>query len=122
MAETHHLAQATAQQLVDAQKAGTIIIDIRREDEWHSTGIIPGAETITGFTETGQLHPDFLELFGKTVSATDAEILIYCRSGQRTTSLGNALISQLGYSQVSHLTGGIMSWMRSGYETTSYQP
>jgi rhodanese-related sulfurtransferase len=49
-------------------------------------------------------------------------ILLYCRSGSRTTSLGNALIDQLGFSNVTHLTDGIIGWQAEGQDTVSYQP
>ena len=43
--------------------------------------------------------------------------MLYCRSGNRTTSLGNALIDQLGFSNVSHLSSGITGWLAEGHET-----
>lgn len=122
MADTPRLQQATSEQLIEAQESGTIIIDIRREDEWASTGIIAGAKTITAFTETGQLHADFHTHFANIVPSESAKIMLYCRSGQRTKALGNALITQLGYTQVSHLSKGIMGWMGNGFDTTPYQP
>ena len=43
--------------------------------------------------------------------------MLYCRSGNRTTSPGNALIDQLGFSNVSHLSSGITGWLAEGCET-----
>ena len=43
--------------------------------------------------------------------------MLYCRSGNRTTSLGNAMIDQLGFSNVSHLSSGITGWPAEGRET-----
>jgi rhodanese-related sulfurtransferase len=56
------------------------------------------------------------------VTDPDVPILLYCRSGSRTTSLGNALIDQLGFSNVTHLTDGIIGWQAGGQDTVSYQP
>jgi rhodanese-related sulfurtransferase len=56
------------------------------------------------------------------VTDPDVPILLYCRSGSRTTSLGNALIDQLGFTNVTHLTDGIIGWQAGGQDTVSYQP
>ncbi|MEC8120853.1 MAG: rhodanese-like domain-containing protein [Pseudomonadota bacterium] len=47
----------------------------------------------------------------------EGQVMLYCRSGNRTTSLGNALIDQLGFSNVSHLSSGITGWLAEGRET-----
>lgn len=114
------LGQATPEDLLQAQADGTVIIDIRREEEWIETGIIKGAETITAFTSTGQLHRDFQEKFTAAVPSPDTAVLIYCRTGNRTDSLGNALIEQLGFTDVTHLSTGIVGWSKQGFETETY--
>ena len=116
------LGQATPDELLSAQKAGVIVIDIRREEEWQETGIIADAYPITAFQSNGSLHPEFRNKFFDTVSDPDMPILLYCRSGSRTTSLGNALIDQLGFTNVTHLTDGIIGWQAGGQDTVSYQP
>jgi rhodanese-related sulfurtransferase len=116
------LGQATPDELLSAQKDGVIVIDIRREEEWHETGIIAGAYPITAFQSNGGLHPEFRNKFFDTVTDPDVPILLYCRSGSRTTSLGNALIDQLGFTNVTHLTDGINGWQAAGQNTVSYQP
>ena len=45
--------------------------------------------------------------------------MLYCRTGNRTTSLGNALIEQLGYTDVTH-EAGITGWMDGGNKTVTY--
>ena len=46
--------------------------------------------------------------------------MLYCHIGGRTTSLGNALINQLGYTNVSHLTDGIVGWLADGNKIITY--
>ena len=46
--------------------------------------------------------------------------MLYCHVGGRTNSLGNALINQLGYSNVSHLTNGIVGWLADGNKIVDY--
>lgn len=43
-----------------------------------------------------------------------ARIVLYCRSGRMSEIAAQAL-SELGYTQVSHLAGGMNEWKRSGY-------
>ena len=47
-------------------------------------------------------------------------VTLYCRTGNRTTSLGNALVEQLGYTDVTHLEAGITGWMDGGNKTVTY--
>jgi len=114
------LGEATSEDLIKAREDGVIIIDIRREDEWQETGIIPGAEMVTAFDASGRVHPEFLDSFRSVVPGPDTPVMLYCRSGNRTNNLGNALIEQLGFSDVTHLTDGITGWLAEGRETEAY--
>ena len=114
------LGQANSEMFKQAQMNGAIIIDIRREDEWKKTGIIDGARTITAFGERGNIHPEFQKKFLNIVPSEKTPIMLYCHVGGRSNSLGNALINQLGYSNVSHLTNGIVGWLADGNKTVNY--
>ena len=116
------LGQATPADLLQARKDGVIIVDIRRPEEWAQTGVIEGAETIIAFEANGSLHPEFEQKFMAVVPAPDTPIFLYCLTGARTTNLGTALIEQLGFSHVTHLTGGILGWTADGYETIEFKP
>ena len=107
-------------QLLDAQKNGSIIIDIRSANEWVETGIIEGAKTITAFSPDGNLHSDFREKFFSLIKSKDTPIVLYCRSGNRSKRLGNALVNQLDFSNVSHLSDGIIGWQKDGKTTIDY--
>ncbi len=115
------LNQATPADLIQAQKAGVPIIDIRREDEWEATGIIAGAHTITAFTANGQLHPQFQNKFVSLITSPDMPFVLYCQSGERTTYLGNALVDQIGFTKASHLTGGVAEWLQTGHKLVPYK-
>ena len=114
------LGQANPEIFKQAQMDGAIIIDIRREDEWEKTGIIDGAITITAFGERGNIHPEFQKKFLNIAPSEKTPIMLYCHVGGRTNSLGNALINQLGYSNVSHLTNGIVGWLADGNKIVNY--
>ena len=118
---TVSLGQATAEDLLNFQANGLLVIDIRHEDEWRDTGIIEGAKTLTAFKKNGQIHPDFQQKLFSLVPSKSTPILLYCRSGNRTNAIGNALITQLGFSQVSHLSTGITGWISEGNETVAFK-
>ena len=115
------LGQSTVEDLIEARNKGVTIVDIRREGEWLETGIIKGASTITAFRKNGTVHPDFLQKFNLLVSTKQTPVLLYCRTGNRTTNLGNAIIEQLGFTNVSHLSGGIVRWKKEGKPTIDYK-
>ena len=111
------LKELTTEQLLDAQKSGSVIIDIRSSNEWVETGIIAGAETITAFSADGNLHSDFRKKFFSLIKSKDTPIVLYCRSGNRSKRLGNVLVNQGNYTNVSHLSKGIIGWQKDGKNT-----
>ena len=104
--------------LIDATQKGAVIIDIRREEEWNDTGIIDGAELITAFQKDGSIHPEFHNKFFSAVDSKETPIILYCRTGNRTNAIGNALIRELGFTNVSHLSDGINGWLRENRKIT----
>ena len=114
------LGQMNSDELLEAQAQGSVIVDIRRKDEWKKTGIIDGAITITAFTKAGRLHQDFRKKFSSLVPSLETPVVLYCRTGNRTTKLGNALVSELGYSNLSHLRNGITGWFKDGLKSVPY--
>ena len=116
------LGQATPADLLHAREEEVVIVDIRRPDERGQTGVIEGAKTITAFEIDGSLHPEFQQKFMASVLSPDTPVLLYCSTGSRTTHLGTALVEQLGFSQVTHLSAGILGWTIDGYETIPFIP
>jgi len=45
----------------------------------------------------------------------NAKIVLYCRSG-RMSEIAARELTGLGYTQVSHLSGGMIDWEKNGYE------
>ena len=119
--EPPKLANATVEEFKALKGSGAIIIDIRRAEEWAETGIIEGAKTITAFTKNGALHPEFQSKFFPLIDDEDTPIYLYCRTGNRTGTLGDALVNQVGLRNVTHLKTGIVGWKKSGMLTVPYQ-
>ena len=114
------LGELSPQEFIDAQENGGVVIDIRREEEWKETGIIKGSQTITAFTKNGKIHPDFPKKFFDLIDDIDVPILLYCRTGNRTGILGKALIDQIGQTNVSHLSEGIVGWKKQGFPIVDF--
>ena len=116
----NQLKAVNADELLYAQKNGAVIIDIRREEEWKAAGVIEGAELITAFQKDGSIHPEFQNKFFSVAVNKETPIVLYCRTGNRTKALGNALISQLGFTDVRHLSYGIKGWKKINHKTIKY--
>ena len=87
-------------------KSGIPIVDIRRPDEWRSTGILKGAIPIMFFDGNGKPHVNaFLTKLNKAVDTTKPFAII-CHTGNRTSSVAPWLSEKLHY-KVLNLLGGM---------------
>lgn len=87
--------------------AGTFMLDVRQPEEWEEIHI-PGATLIP----LGELPQRLGEL------PKDQEIVVYCRSGNRSQS-GAEILAKNGFSEVTSMAGGIIDWSTAGYPTES---
>ncbi|MBD3763023.1 rhodanese-like domain-containing protein [Rhizorhabdus sp.] len=93
----------TPEQLAERIKAGKVrVIDVRTAEEV-AEGMIPGAEHMP----LDKFDP------AKLVADDGREIVLYCRSGRRSTMAG-ALLAEVTGQPVQHLAGGIMAWEAAG--------
>jgi len=86
---------------------GVALIDVRETDEVVA-GHLPGAVHIPrGYLES--------RIEG-VVPDRDAHVIVYCASGNRSAYAARTLTEDLGYTNVSSMTGGITLWKDRGYE------
>ena len=86
---------------------GVAVIDVRETDEV-AAGHLPGAVHIPrGYLES--------RIEG-VVPDRDAHVIVYCASGNRSAYAARTLAEDLGYTNVSSMTGGITLWKDRGYE------
>lgn len=110
-ADVGNLSNAELKQLLDKRVP---IIDIRRVEEWKSTGVIEGSHKLTFFDKRGKYDINkWLAELEKIASKDDPFVLI-CRSGNRTGQVSNFLNKKLGYKKVYHLKNGIKKWIKAG--------
>jgi rhodanese-related sulfurtransferase len=86
------------------QKSPGIVLDVRTDEEV-ARGIIPGAIIIDFYQD------DFKKQLKKLDKSKP--IYVYCASGGRS---GDAvdMLTQMGYTQVFNLAGGIKAWKAAG--------
>ncbi len=109
------LGEVSAEQLQALQQnEHALVIDVRTEPEWQATGIIPGSQKLQSFTRDGQFDSaKWLADLQKLKTSPDQPVILVCRSGNRSSKVGEFLIQQ-GMPKVYHLTNGIQSWIKSG--------
>ena len=103
-AEYHKIPAEEAKKRMD-QNPDAIVLDVRTQSEYEESHI-PRAILIPNETIGGGRPEQLPDL--------DAEILVYCRSGNRSRQAAEKLVA-LGYTQVYDF-GGIVDWP---YETVS---
>jgi rhodanese-related sulfurtransferase len=89
---------------------GVPIYDIRRPEEWRSTGVVEGSRKLTFVDAGGRPNPEFLPRFTAEVGKHDPVVLI-CRTGSRTDKLARELMEKQGYTQVYNVRHGITGWI-----------
>lgn len=90
-----------------AKESNLQILDVRRPEEYRA-GHLKGATRITWG------EPDFEKRVLARVDR-DQPVLVYCRSGRRSTAATQAM-QELGYQQLHNLEGGITAWQKAGKE------
>ena len=88
---------------------GAYFLDVRTQDEWNefhapNSTLIPLDQLPTRLSEIPR----------------DKEIVVVCRSGNRSQQGRDILLSG-GFTQVSSMTGGLNEWRSKGYPITSGQ-
>ena len=89
------------------QAAGARLIDVREESEW-SAGHATGAEHLG----KGIIERDI----ERRVPEKDAEVILYCGGGYRSTLAADAL-GRMGYTNVASMAGGWRGWLEAGAPT-----
>ncbi|TVR87374.1 MAG: rhodanese-like domain-containing protein [Saprospirales bacterium] len=90
----------------EIQSNDAVLIDVRTDREWDN-GRIPGSVQMN-------IHrPEFQE--NLSAFPRNQKLYFYCASGRRTQE-AITIAERLGFHNVSHLSQGINSWQREGFE------
>lgn len=118
------LGQLTPEQLAEMQTSQhALVIDIRTEAEWQSTGVIADSLKLQSFDANGKFDQDqWLAALKQAQSSPDQPVILVCRSGNRSGKVGEILTKQLNMNNVHHLSRGIGAWAQSGLPLTANCP
>jgi rhodanese-related sulfurtransferase len=95
----------------------TLIIDVRRVEEWSDTGVIKNSKLLTFFDSQGNYNAEkWYANLSKLSNATTPVILI-CRSGVRSKAVANWMVNSLGYQKVYNVKDGMIGWKGSDGKT-----
>src|SRR5256885_290984 len=86
---------------------GLVLVDVR-EDEEFEAGHIPGAVHVPRSYLESRIEG--------VVGDRDAEVVLYCQSGNRSAYAAHTLAQLMGYENVSSMKGGITLWKDRGYQ------
>ena len=94
-----------------------VMIDVRREEEWRETGVIKNAHKMTFFDAYGNHDTlGWMYAFEKLVTSKEQAFVLICAHANRTRMIGNYLIQEHKYTNVTHLQGGMELWIQEGRE------
>ena len=99
---------------------GIPLIDVRRKDEWVSTGVIENSYLHTFFDKDGKYDLESFITKIKNISNSEKGIILFCRTGRRTTAIAKALEKTNNF-RVIYNTKGIKEWMSKGNQLIKYK-
>ena len=85
------------------QQGEVAVVDVREDREWN-LGHIPGAMHMSRGTLEGKIE--------QTVPR-DRPVVLYCAGGNRS-ALAADMLHQMGYTNVSSMSGGFKGWVDAG--------
>ena len=100
-------SEISVQEAVAKQQAGAFILDVREPSEWNDAHIAG-----TTLIPLGELASRANEL------PKDKEIVVVCRSGNRSAQARDLLLNN-GFTQVTSMAGGLNQWKAADYPTVS---
>lgn len=109
-----HVQHVTADEVAaEVEGGGVLLVDVREPDERAEHGVIAGSVHVPrGMLEfyadptSAYFHPEF---------DPARRIILYCASGGRA-ALAAGTLTQLGYTRVTFLKGGLHAWLDAGLD------
>ncbi len=99
------------------ENSDLILVDVRRTEELQENGVIAVVDQELINVPLESLIADFSML----PADKDAEIVVYCGSGHRSTMAMTMMLTQ-GYTNVTSLKGGFGGWVEAGLPVADFVP
>jgi rhodanese-related sulfurtransferase len=100
-------AEISVAQAAAKRNTGAFILDVRQPDEWAEYHV-PGSTLIP----LGELEARVKEV------PRDKEVVVVCRSGNRSQS-GRDILLKAGFNRVTSMAGGLKEWQAAGLATVT---
>lgn len=102
-------------------KNGIKVIDVRRQEEWSDTGIIPGSYRLTFYNKKNEANlRKWLYIFARLVKTKNTAFVLVCDTSERSKKIANILSKNKKYKNVFYLDEGIISWIDEEYRVLKY--
>ena len=102
--------EISVEEAVAKRNSGAFILDVRQPEEWDEFHI-PDS-TLVPLDELASRMGEMPK---------DQEIVVVCRSGNRSAQ-GRDILLNAGFTQVTSMAGGLTQWRAAGYPTVSGDP
>ena len=110
--------ELSAAEFITRNTAQTLIVDIRRPEEWSKGGVIANSKLLTFFNQQGHFDlPDWLSKLARLKKTKETAIILVCASGNRSKRVAKLLSTELNMNKISHLKNGIKGWKQQGHLT-----
>jgi rhodanese-related sulfurtransferase len=109
------LDRLAPKEVLQAQREGAVLVDIRPASQRAGTGIIPGALVVERNVLEWRFDPASDARLPEAGSY-DLHIVVYCQEGY-TSSLAAAALQDLGLHRATDLVDGINAWRAAGLPT-----
>jgi rhodanese-related sulfurtransferase len=119
MAAVPSISVAEARKRIELDP-NTLLIDVRDAADITASGIIPGAVAISYGALTYQAdHEVPVEWRSPLLADWSRPIIVTCEVGP-LGALGAKLLHDMGFTNVSILTGGVQAWKEAGFPTEPF--
>lgn len=113
------VVQIDNEKLKQLMSDGVTVIDVRTPAEWKQSGIVKGSHTIMFFDEKRQPQTEqWMQQTAELISP-DKELILICRSGNRSGMIANYLSKQHQFVRVYNVERGIIGWIREDNKTVA---
>lgn len=96
---------------IEMQDQGTLLFDLREDNERVRQGILPGAHHLPRGTLEFLADPSSPQHWDQL--DPDARIILYCSNGERS-ALATETLLKMGFQNIAHLNGGFACWVEQG--------
>ena len=108
-------------QLLELKAQGAVVIDVRRSDEWHKTGVIEDTHTVTFFDKYGGFDADKWLREIAAFATPDKPVVLICHAGVRSLWIADWMDQHTEFNQIYKHPPGISGWMYEGRPLVGYQ-